>query len=265
MAAVSIIFTEMKMLCRQSLENIVHFRTLFAFSLQLILFCIWLESCTPIGNVKRKLCKGDVIKKLRALFFNVVLKWTTKAHVNQIYTFVSPALKVFVIFRPVKLSCPLKSLPNDSPFFSQFSKHRASIGKRLEVASHAGYYVRERRAICRKLYAASGNLRHSMIRVPGVFELVVGVSGVSSSWHFTPSYPPPRAPERNRFFESSPRVHLWHFHRTRYRKNSVWKCYSWKLLLRNCRSVSENRRRLTFGQLMRGKMYRDVRSNIIYD
>ena len=37
-AAIFIIFTEMKMLDRQSLENIVYFRTFFAFLLQLIPF-----------------------------------------------------------------------------------------------------------------------------------------------------------------------------------------------------------------------------------
>ena len=48
--AIFIIFTKIKMLDRQSLGNIVYFFT-FAFSLQ---HPVWLESCTPIGNVKSK-------------------------------------------------------------------------------------------------------------------------------------------------------------------------------------------------------------------
>ena len=51
-AIIFIIFTKMKMLNRQSLENIGYFRTFFASSLQPN--PVWLESCTPIGNAKKK-------------------------------------------------------------------------------------------------------------------------------------------------------------------------------------------------------------------
>ena len=47
----------MKMLDRQSLENIVYFRAIFC--LFVATNPVWLESCTPTGDVKKK----DAVKK----------------------------------------------------------------------------------------------------------------------------------------------------------------------------------------------------------